>query len=93
MKCLITICAASGLSGCQVMQQVTCAPRYMVEACLQEAWAESNATGLGPQCFALNEWAKAEHWAAGGTETHFPPAERAPHTPVPQFEEKQPGGH
>lgn len=55
------------LVGCEMMQHVTCAPRYMVELCLQEAWAESNHTGLGPHCTTLNEWGKVHHWAVGGT--------------------------
>lgn len=54
------------LSGCELFHQFTCAPKAMVEACLQEAYAESNQTGLGPHCKALNDWALAHHWQGGG---------------------------
>lgn len=47
------------------MGHVTCAPKVMVEACLQEAYAAST-TGLGPYCASLNEWARLHEYAYGG---------------------------
>lgn len=50
------------LSGCEMMEHYTCAPKYMVELCLQEASAESHHQGLGPHCETLDAWAKSHHW-------------------------------
>ena len=62
-----------GCGGCDLLNHVTCAPKLMVEACLQEAHGESNHTGLGPYCNALNDWAKAHRYAFGGGPPIVPP--------------------
>ena len=66
MKAPLLVLAALALSGCGVFNHVTCAPRYMVEACLQEAYAASS-TGLGLHCTELNNWANGHQWAGGGS--------------------------
>ena len=54
------------LSGCGVLfEKVDCAPRYLVEACLQEAYPVIGE-GWGPACTELNTWAHSHEWAAAG---------------------------
>jgi hypothetical protein len=57
------------LCACEMLGEmaghVVCAPKVMVEACLQEAYQASNV-GLGPYCLALNNWSRYHGWAYGG---------------------------
>lgn len=64
MKYLLVL-AAFALGGCEEMHHVTCAPKVLVEACLQEAHSAS-AVGFGPYCASLNKWAQYHDWAYGG---------------------------
>ena len=68
---ILTVVMLTGfvMGGCEhvvaVKSQVTCAPRSMVVGCLNEAWRDDPAVGLGPWCSGLAAWAKAEGWELG----------------------------
>lgn len=65
MKLLLLSLSVSLLCGCEEFHHVTCAPKVLVEACLQEAYAASQ-TGFGPYCSSLNKWAEYHQYAYGG---------------------------
>ena len=74
---LLSLGVIPGVSGCEVFQHTVCAPKLLVETCLQEAWPASHV-GFGPGCASLNEWAKLHDYAFGGG---------PPLTPQPQASE------
>ena len=50
------------LAGCAVkLERSTCAPRQMIEECLNEV-ATSREPGVGVSCRALILWARANEW-------------------------------
>ena len=66
MRTWLVIGVTLALDGCGVLyERVDIAPRYLVEACLQEAYP-ATGEGWGPACTELNGWAHTHEWAAAG---------------------------
>jgi hypothetical protein len=65
----------AALQGCEMFEHVTCAPKQMVEACLNESYQASDV-GLGRSCQSLAAWAKAQKYAVNwlpDQPVHAPP--------------------
>lgn len=65
MKLVSLLVGCLSVSGCEMLQHTVCAPKLLVETCLQEAYPQQGS-GWGPGCTSLNEWAKLHDYAMGG---------------------------
>ena len=58
------------IAGCALeFKRSACAPREMIEECLNEVATKKDA-GMGPSCRALTLWARANDWGV----TYYLPA-------------------
>ena len=87
IKLVLSVSMALTLCGCEVLNHVTCAPRSLVEGCLLEAYPASGE-GWGPQCGALNEFAKLNGLLYGGSVAA--PPHPVPPVPPGSFPNPQP---